>query len=202
MYSLKVLVAGIGAALLATCTPFHSGSQSGTPGARPTPTWGALPTPLFHSDYAAVPSWSSAPEPDLYTDPVTITWSGKLNLSITNAPVFRYSEPTFAEANRFATGLHATPESDTRSSGRSWSYGNSDEDFRVVVIGSADARGTGPTYLIFPAPDTPVEPASVGPLNRAMTFLNGHHLLPEWTYRVVTQAGATQSAAIFERQFD
>jgi len=196
----KAIALGVGAAILVSCSGWGPG-RSDTPPVAAMPSWGTLPIPLFHPDYAAVPSWSSAPQPPLYAGPADLVWNGAPDEPITQAPVFRYAEPSFAEANRFATALHATPEGDTTANGRSWSYGNNREDFRIVVVHTVDARGTSPTYLIFPAADTPVEAATTGPLSRASSFLGAHGLLPDWPYTAVTQTGASQSAAGFERKF-
>lgn len=195
---MRVLGLAIAAAILTTCTVW--------PGAAPPSSriasWGRIPTPQFSADSGTIPSWTSAPVPGLSVDPVNVRWAGKLDLSITAAPVFRYDVPTFAQASRFASGLHATAESDTRPNGRSWSYGSNAEDFRVVVVPADDTRGSGAFYLIFPAPDTPVAPASAGPLARATEFLTRHGLMPGWPYRVATRSGETQSAAFFERQME
>jgi hypothetical protein len=200
MNLVKALALGVGATILTSCTGFEPG-RSDAPPATAMPTWGTLPIPLFHPDYGAVPAWSSAPQPPLYAGPVNLVWNGAPDEPITQAPVFRYAEPSFAQANRFAAALQATPEGDTTATGRSWSYGNNREDFRIVVVHTVDAHGTSPTYLIFPAPDTPVAAASAGPLSRAVSFLGAHGLLPDWPYTVVMQTGASQSAAGFEHSF-
>lgn len=192
----RVLVSALAAISITSCAPAHAQSHAAANRPATSSDWGLLPP--MHPDYSAVPSWSSAGQDDLYTDAANLTFGVTLDLAITAAPVFRYTEPTWSEAKSFAAALHATPEVDTVPNGRSWSFGNN--DYRVVVVHTDEARGMGPAFLIFPALDLTVEPVSAGPEQRSLLFLTAHQLLPAWPYIVSTRAGETQSSAVFERE--
>src|SRR5450759_13848 len=72
--------------------------------------FGQLPSPRF----TATPTNASAPgvaQPASpaadYAGQVALTWTGKLDLTISSAPVFRYHEPSTNTADQFATALGA-----------------------------------------------------------------------------------------------
>ena len=70
-----------------------------------TGTFGRLPTPVFNGGAKSAPTSqgladTASPE---YLGPVQLTWTGKLDLTITTAPVFRYHEPSTNTADQFAS---------------------------------------------------------------------------------------------------
>ena len=73
------------------------------------------------------------------------TWTGKLTLNITTAPVFRYREPSPDLADQFATGLGAVLRD--RPSGFLGMYSAS--DYTLKVRGTVASPPSSPAYFIF-----------------------------------------------------
>src|ERR1700704_1671363 len=101
-------------------------------------------TPDKAADAAAQPSF--APPGAAYPGPVTLTWTGKLDLKVTSAPVFRYSEPSTNTADQFGASLGAIRLS--RPAGYLGAYETT--DFSIRVRGSVQSPLREPSFIILP----------------------------------------------------
>ncbi|HEV2029998.1 MAG TPA: hypothetical protein VGS16_15940 [Candidatus Dormibacteraeota bacterium] len=177
-----------------------SGAQhydAGSPG-----TFGRLPSPVLIAgaptkavDGASQPG-ATAPSA-AYAGPVTLTWTGKLDLRITTAPVFRYREPSTNTADQFATSLGAILQN--RPAGYLGSYETT--DFNVRVRGTVQAPAHEPSFIILPITAlAPIEAAG-GPVDVAVVFLAQHSLAPSWPYTSDTVVLGDLSKVTLSRQF-
>ncbi len=167
-------------------------------GSRYAGTFGRLPVPAAaatsappkvanpSNDTGAGPAYANA-----YAGPVNLVWAGQFSVSMTNAPVYRYFEPSPAEADRFATSIGA--------SGRSGSYAGS--GFVLGVSGTIPALAREPSYAITPDRST-LPPAGPTPVDTADAFLAAHSLVPAWPYTVTTANAADVVRVVYLRQFD
>ncbi|HET6312017.1 MAG TPA: hypothetical protein VFH00_13565 [Candidatus Nitrosotalea sp.] len=124
-----------------------------------------------------------------YTGPVTLTWTGKLELTIPSAPVFRYHEPSTNAADQFATSLGAILQG--RPAGYLGNYET--RDFNIRVRGTVQSPAREPTYVLLPITALPPIVAAGGPADVASVFLAEHSLIPTWPY--TTQIGDVQGGA-------
>ncbi|HVS48713.1 MAG TPA: hypothetical protein VHJ99_07420 [Candidatus Dormibacteraeota bacterium] len=129
--------------------------------------------------------------------PVALTWTGKLELSITNAPVFRYQEPSTNVADQFATSLGAILQS--RPAGYLGSYETT--DFNVRVRGTVQSPAHEPTFIILPITSVAPIDAAGGPVDVAVVFLAQHSLAPSWPYTSDAAVTGDQSKVTLFRQF-
>jgi hypothetical protein len=119
-----VLVVALGIGIIARSgVHFGAGGASSTSGQAPAEaalgsryagTFGRLPVPAAaatsappkvanpSSDTGAGSAYANA-----YTGPVNLEWAGQFTVSLTNAPVYRYFEPSAADANQFASSIGA-----------------------------------------------------------------------------------------------
>jgi hypothetical protein len=140
--------------------------------------------------YAAPTTQPSAAAPGGgYAGPVTLTWTGKLELTLPSAPVFRYREPSTNTADQFATSLGAILQS--RPAGYLGSYET--RDFNIRVRGTVQSPATEPGYVLLPITALPPVVAAGGPADVASVFLAEHSLVPTWLY--TTQVGDIQGGA-------
>ncbi len=166
-------------------------------------SFGRLPSPVLAPGGANQGSQSSqtapAPAAGTYAGPVTLTWAGRLNVSIGTAPVFRYSEPSTDAADQFAASLGAALE--RRPAGLLGLYTAS--DYTLTVRGTVQAPLQEPAYFILSAPSLPgVAAAGAQPADIAELFLAEHSLAPQWPYTTVVDGTADQLKVHFLRQFD
>jgi hypothetical protein len=187
-----------------------SGSEiaRGAFGKLPAPALGTgSPTKAGIGDgYTTAPTTqpSAAAPAGGYTGPVTLTWTGKLELTLPSAPVFRYYEPSTNTADQFATSMGAILQG--RPAGYLGSYET--RDFNIRVRGTVQSPGREPTYVLLPITSLPPVVAAGGPADVASVFLAEHSLAPTWPY--TTQVGDIQGGAfamgeqtkvLFLRQF-
>jgi hypothetical protein len=167
-------------------------------GSRYAGTFGRLPVPAAVATSAppkvANPSNAAGAGPayaNAYAGPVNLVWAGQLSVSMTNAPVYRYFEPSSAEMDQFANSIGA--------SGRSGSYAG--DGFVLAVSGTSPALAREPSYAI--TPDRSRLPAP-GPtaVDTANAFLAAHGLVPMWPYTVTTTQVADVVRVLYLRQFD
>ena len=164
--------------------------------------FGRLPSPVLNPtptskavDGASQPA-ATAPSA-AYAGPVALTWTGKLELSITSAPVFRYQEPSINVADQFATSLGAILQS--RPAGYLGSYETT--DFNVRVRGTVQAPAHEPTFIILPITSVAPIDAAGGPVDVAVVFLAQHSLAPSWQYTSDAAVSGDQSKVTLFRQF-
>jgi hypothetical protein len=171
--------------------------RAGRPGA-----FGRLPSPVLNpgspdkaADAAAQPSFASPGA--AYQGPVTLTWTGKLELKVTSAPVFRYSEPSTNTADQFGASLGAILVN--RPAGYLGSYETT--DFSVRVRGSVQAPAREPSFIILPIrAQTPIDAAG-GSADVAVVFLAQHSLAPTWQYTSEATTSGDETKVVLLRQF-
>ena len=160
--------------------------------------FGKLPTPVFYGAKANVPSTNDGQQANAAAAPVHYTWTGKLTLNFTTAPVFRYNEPSANAADQFATALGAVLRD--RPSGFLGSYSAS--DYTLKVRGTVQAPPSSPAYFIFSSTSMPaVDAAGAGPGDQATIFLAQHSLVPQWIYTVEVDSSGDPVKVRYERQF-
>ncbi|HXI96818.1 MAG TPA: hypothetical protein VNG04_11875 [Candidatus Acidoferrum sp.] len=162
--------------------------------------FGQLPSPRF----AATPKGASAsgpaqPAPPAadYAGQVALTWTGKLDLTISSAPVFRYHEPSTTTADQFATALGAVLVS--RPAGYLGSYQTS--GFSVRVRGTVQSPALEPTYTVLPITSAGAIDAAGGPVDMALVFLAERSLAPSWQYTPNAVVSGDVSKVSLYRQF-
>jgi hypothetical protein len=132
-----------------------------------------------------------------YAGPVTLSWTGKLELTIGNALVYRYHEPSTNTADQFATSLGAILQ--TRPSGYLGAYETTELNIRVR--GSVQSPAREPAFILVPIrPIAPVVAAG-GPVDVAGVFLAEHSLVPAWPYTTQVTTQGEQTRVMFLRQF-
>ena len=163
-------------------------------------SFGRLPTPVFNGQKISVPGPATSQGASTnYAGPVQYTWTGKLTLNISTAPVFRYHEPSTNIADQFATGLGAVLRE--RPSGFLGSYSAS--DYTLKVRGTVQSPPSSPAYFIFSSSSMPAsDAAGAGPADQANIFLAQHSLTPQWNYAVEVDSSGDPVKVRFERQFD
>jgi hypothetical protein len=134
-----------------------------------------------------------------YGGPARLVWSGKLAVTITTAPVFRYQEPSTNAADQFASALGAALVD--RPQGVLGSYRAT--TYTLKVRGTVQSPPSSPAYfilanLVMPA----VDAAGAAPSDLANIFLAQHSLVPEWTYSVSVDSAGDPTKVRYERQFD
>lgn len=176
--------------------------------------FGKLPAPALNTSpptksvdgNAAAPTTqpSAATPAGVYSGPVMLTWTGKLELTLGSAPVYRYHEPSTNTADQFATALGAILQ--TRPSGYLGSYET--RDFSLRVRGTVQSPAREPTFILLPITSLQPTVAAGGPVDIATVFLAEHSLFPTWPY--TTEVGeihggafaqGDQTKVMFLRQF-
>ncbi len=204
-----VLVVALGIGIIARSgVHFGAGGASNTSsqalpaeavaGSRYAGTFGRLPVPAAAATSA--PPKVANPSNDTggglayanaYSGPVNVVWAGQFSVSLPNAPVYRYFEPSSADEDQFATSIGA--------SGRSGSYAGN--GFVLGVSGTIPPFTREPSYSI--TPDRSKLPAP-GPtvVDTVNAFLAAHGLVPMWPYTVTTKQIADVVRVLYLRQFD
>ncbi len=127
-----------------------------------------------------------------------LTWTGKFDLTISTAPVYRYREPSTTDADQFATALGAALRG--RPEGFLGSYQTA--DYTLKVRGTIQAPPSSPAYFIFASLSMPpVEAAGAGPQDLADIFLAEHSLQPQWQYTVTVDSSGDPVKVRYEREF-
>jgi hypothetical protein len=199
------LVVLLGAGIYAM-SGFHGGGstsslQAGAKGGDTTaplahaPPFGMVPRPGPESQTGqnGTPDTAVA-----YGGPATLVWAGQLSVSATDLPVYRYSEPTRADADKFASSLGAVPSADVAQGGLGV-YGG--KDFTVVVLASVAQPPREPYFNVSDLKSK----ASTGSDSVAIAtgYLAAHHLLPAWPYQTQVQTiGGVTVRVSFLRSFD
>jgi hypothetical protein len=165
--------------------------------------FGRLPSPVLAKGAPATSNASAGAGPSVtapgaaYAGPVALTWTGKLDLTISTAPVFRYQEPSTNTADQFATSLGAVLVS--RPAGYLGSYQTT--DFSVRVRGTIQSPPHEPSYIVLPIASTAAIDAAGGPADVAVVFLAERSLAPTWQYTSEVVASGDVSKVTLMRQF-
>ncbi len=182
-----------------------SGAAAPAFGSEPFPlsspgAFGKLPPPApasRNSDQPATGAPQSAISPGAaYAGPVALKWTGKLDLTIRTAPVFRYHEPSTNIADQFATSLGAVLIS--RPAGFLGSYQTT--DFSVRVRGTIQSPAREPSYIVLPIAQSFIDGAGA-PMDLALVFLGEHSLAPTWQYAPDTVVSGDVARVTLFRQF-
>jgi hypothetical protein len=182
-----------------------SGAAAPAFGSEPFPlsspgAFGMLPPPApasRNSDQPATGAPQSAISPGAaYAGPVALKWTGKLDLTIRTAPVFRYHEPSTNTADQFATSLGAVLIS--RPAGFLGSYQTT--DFSVRVRGTIQSPAREPSYIVLPIAQSFIDGAGA-PMDLALVFLGEHSLAPTWQYAPDTVVSGDVARVTLFRQF-
>lgn len=196
-----VLVVVLGVGLLARFTPRGGGPNGASSQLAPNAgdlyagSFGRLPTPVFNGEKLG---GLAAPNASQVAGPAQYTWAGKLTLSITSAPVFRYREPSVNAADQFATSLGAVLSE--RPPGLLGKYGAS--DYTLTVLGTVQSPASSPAYFILSSPNMPaIDAVGAGPADLATIFLAQHSLVPQWPYTVEVDSSRDPVKVRFQRQF-
>ena len=201
------LVVAVGIGIFAYSGLGHRSASTSTAGGAEAPAvgdmyagnFGRLPTPVFNAGSKNVPSAAAAAGTTDYFGPAQLTWTGKLNLTITSAPVFRYHEPSTNAADQFASALGAALHD--RPPGFLGSYDAS--DYTLKVRGTVQSPPSSPAYFIFSSLSMPpFDAAGAGPADLANIFLAQHSLAPQWNYTVAVDSSGDPVKVRYQRQFD
>ena len=204
-----VLVVALGIGIIARSGVHLGGGGASTASGRYSSTasgsqnagsFGHLPLPAA----ASVPPKAVNPASDQgvasqansYAGPVNLVWSGQVTFKVTSAPVFRYTEPSAADADQFASTLGASRQAGAGALG---SYAGS--GFVLAVSGTSVSVVREPSYAI--TPDRSKLPApGPTPTDTANAFLAAHGLVPVWAYTVTTVNVADVVRVLYLREFD
>ncbi|MEA2657343.1 MAG: hypothetical protein QOI23_2708 [Chloroflexota bacterium] len=156
-------------------------------------SFGPLPRPAF-TEPPLVPTISGNYS---YGGAATLVWAGNLQVSATALPVYRYSEPTRAEADAFAAKLGATPSADVAQGGIGVYAGR---DFTIVVLASVAQPPQEPYVNVSDLKATVTTNADS--IAVATNLLTAHHLLPTWLYQTDVVALGGTVRVTFLRSFD
>jgi hypothetical protein len=187
-------------AMRSTSAPAAGGDySSGTSTAIAKGAFGKLPAPTLGAPgmpdkMPAQPSSATAGAD--YTGPVTLTWTGKFELTIPSAPVYRYREPSTNLADQFATSLGAILQS------RPYGYLGSYEtrDFNIRVRGTVQSPAREPIYTLLPITSLSPIVSAGGPVDAATVFLAEHSLFPQWPYTAAASVQGDQTTVVFLRR--
>jgi hypothetical protein len=163
--------------------------------------FGRLPSPVFSngSKGSTASGQSLAPSAAVYAGPLQVTWTGKFDLAIATAPVFRYQEPSTTDADQFATALGAALRA--RPEGFLGAYQTA--DYTLKVRGTVQSPPSSPAYFIFASLSMPpVEAAGADQQGLADIFLAAHSLQPQWQYTVTIDSSGDPVKVVYEREFE
>jgi len=209
-----VLVLAIGVGIL-SFSGFHFGGGGTTSGASTAlrdqssggarynaapGAFGQLPVPAADSapPKATNQATTGPSAPNSFIGPVSLVWAGHFNFQVTNAPVYRYSEPSEVDADQFASSLGAMRQQGQVGAGILGFYFG--DGFTLEVIGSNRSPIREPFFAILP--DTSRLPAP-GPsaADTANAFLAAHSLLPTWPYEIAVDHPGGVARVSYHRQF-
>jgi hypothetical protein len=148
--------------------------------------------------FSTTPGISGA---SLYFGPATLTWSGVFPAGLTQAPVFRYSQPDSAQADRFAASLGAVSASSSSPvAGPAGQMSYAGQGFSLTVLFGSGQPPREPSYDLTPSP-APAASAGDG-RDVAIAFLAVHGLTPTWGYVIATQTVGGLTRVELLRRFD
>ncbi|HMH56633.1 MAG TPA: hypothetical protein VK535_10280, partial [Gemmatimonadales bacterium] len=197
---LLIVVVGAGIVSLSGLQLSGGGATSGLTArsqdaAGAAPEYGPLPAPSF----GVVAGPASTPvDGATYFGPVTLVWDGRLEVTPTSLPVFRYKEPTQADADQFAASVGAGSAAKSVT-GALGSY-SSENRVDLVVYGSVAQPTREPTFVLSETRTALVPEGD--PVSEATAYLAAHSLSPSWPYQTVVQNAGTTIRVKFVRAFD
>ena len=134
---------------------------------------------------------------NLYFGPASLSWTGQLPTSGVPALVFRYNEPTQAQADQFATSLGAASSNQAQAaSGYLGIY--TGQGFSLAISSSSSVPSREPRFGLVP---TETSPGGSDAKAVAMSFLAMHSLLPTWPYAVDISTTGNQVRVQLDRAF-
>ena len=162
-----------------------------------SPEYGTLPVPGIAPSGLPL-NGDTQGHTALYPDPAVLTWAGRLSVTASSLPVFRYQEPTRAEADTFASSVGASPSARVAPGGLGMYAG---KNFTLVVVGTNAQPAREPSYELSELKSVP--PASGSdPVAAATAYLAAHGLSPTWPYLTDVQQTATTVRVRFLRSLD
>ena len=166
--------------------------SNGNAGQAPQSTgFGPLPRPLALAPAAGSSGLAA------YAGAATLVWAGNLQVTATALPVYRYTEPSRAEADALAARLSATPLADVAQGGIGVYAGR---NFTLVVLSSVAQPPREPYFNVSDL-KTAV-PTTGDSVAVATAYLAAHHLLPTWPYQTDVQTLEGTVRVDFLRSFD
>jgi hypothetical protein len=135
---------------------------------------------------------------NVYLGAATLRWGGQLNVNAAALPVFRYQEPTQADADRFAAGLGAALPGKVSPGGLGEYTG---KNFTLVVIGTVAQPPHEPAFNISELKPA-TAPSGRDPVAVATAYLGAHSLTPSWPYTTAVDTTTTIIRVKFLRSFD
>jgi hypothetical protein len=135
---------------------------------------------------------------NLYFGPAKLSWTGQFPASPGPTLVYRYNEPSKAQADQFATSLGAAPANPASFNPNGYLGGYAGQGFTLSVSMSWAAPPREPRYFLTPS-GTP--PSGNDPQAVASALLAMHSLLPSWPYAVVVATSGNQVRVQFMREF-
>ena len=189
---------GGGGSTASLATRDHNGATQFGPNAA-SGSFGPVPAPAPSngSSFSYPDTSQGVKAVTLYTGPATLVWAGHLDIPVSSAPVFRFGEPTAAEADRFALAVGASPQGGSLGSHEIGRY--SGDGFAVVVRASTPPSRE-PYYTV--VLDTSRLPAAgSSPMSTADSFLSAHGLSPGWPHAVVVDQQGNVARVNYLRQF-
>ena len=195
-----VVLLGAGIYTLSGLHPGGGASSATGPGAVAAPNdqsaaFGRVPRPAFGGTQGSFVGPSV--ESPAYGGPATLIWAGDLQVSAAALPVYRYAEPTRAQADSFAASVGASPLADVAQGGIGVYAGR---DFTLVVLSSVAQPAREPYVNVSDLKSTV---ASTGDSVKVATaYLDAHHLLPTWPFTTDVKTVDTTVRVTFLRSFD
>jgi hypothetical protein len=149
---------------------------------------GSNPADLGSPDQASAPL-AVAPRDNLYFGPAKLTWGGRINVTYTQAPVFRYQEPTADFANQFAAAHQWSLQAGPPPAGYLGTY--TAPGLTISIRGSNRTPPSEPFYVVIISPSAPA-PAGDNPVDVANKYLQANNLGPPWPPTAIDNYGGQQ----------
>lgn len=209
-----VLILLVGAGIL-TLSGLHPGGGAGSTAAtqdgtgklmpNTSPEFGPVQAPSLSGSAASLGAPTAGIDRsafvypnNLYFGPATLSWGGQLKVTATSLPVFRYQEPTTADADRFAVSVGASSSRQVAPGGLGMYSG---KNFTLVVIGTVAQPLHPPSFNLSELNSASVISGS-DPVAVAKAYLEAHGLVPTWPYVTEVQKTSTTVRVRFLRSFD
>ena len=172
-----------------------AGQDSGVKNGAPN-EFGPLPMPVLAGGTATVPTDHAVTSPAYYYGSATLVWAGQFEVTATNLPVFRYREPTEADAEQFAAALGAAPAAQ-QTPGSLGTY--SGDDFVLEVTRSVAQPAKEPSFNLT---ELNAKTAGSDPVRVATSYLAARSLIPAWSYQTEVAKAGDITRVRFVRLFD
>ncbi len=176
-----------------------AGTASGAFGRLPAPALQPV-SGAYTAPTAAGPDGTRAGQPvvGLYFGPAKLAWAGQFTIRLTSAPVYRYAEPTSADADKFATSLRASRQPVPAGAAGLGSY--SGTDFVLGVVGTTPSPLREPSFFLTPDRSSLPAPWPTA-MDTANAFLAAHNVMPAWPYVIAVMESADVERVLYLREF-